>query len=178
MAFGDQPIQKAVIDTGLLLDVLILEYFRNSRAGNQKAILDRSKLSSYLARSPFLRERLLPWFESIPVVLTTTHVIAELHGFRKLTRNDQRWFWQYGMEFLERQGLDERVSIRLLDMRQREDLRDAVYEVGPTDVGLIELVREERCTLLTNDERTLASIAWGLGLDCRLVQQELETVGP
>lgn len=80
------------------------------------------------------------------------------------------------MDFLQRKRLDERAALRLLDMHRLEDLRDAVYKAGPTDVGLIELAREERCTLLTNDERTLASMAWELGFDCRLVQYELEKI--
>lgn len=54
--------------------------------------------------------------------------------------------------------------------------RISVSEIGPTDAGLIELARREKCVLLT-DDGTLARRAWNMALGdhCKLVRHLLQT---
>ena len=160
-------LRKAVMDTGPLVDALILEMARRSPESRRKPILENSKLSPYLAQSINRQDAFKRLFLAIRTILTTPHVIAEVQGHVK--GPFQRASWSFGMEMLNTGAVDERSVPRLSEMHQIVELRASVCEIGPTDTCLIELARQEGCTLLTNDRRTLARRAWELGVDCRLV---------
>lgn len=174
----EESIPKAVVDTGPLLTVLTLNYVRMIGATDEKrrSILKRI-ISDDLFKSPIFEEGYLRLFDSIRTVLTTSHVIGELQGLQKrlkLQGDDLKNFWLTGMDFLKSKNIDEKL-LRLLDMHGREELREAVCVIGPTDTGLIDLARKEGCVLLTDDERSLAPLAWGNGVDCRLVAKSIHT---
>jgi hypothetical protein len=113
----------------------------------------------------------LELFRSIRSILTTSHVIGELQGLQtsrlKLKGADLKSFWLASMELLALSKLDERLLRLIEDGFQREDVRHNIAQIGPTDAGLIQLALREGCTLLTDDERTLAPLAYRLGVDCK-----------
>jgi hypothetical protein len=81
------------------------------------------------------------------------------------------------VDYLAGKKVDERL-LSLIEICGSDKGRKIVSEIGPTDAGLIELSRREKCALLTDDERTLARQAWkmGLGDQCKLVRYLLEAV--
>ncbi len=165
------PIRKAVIDTSPLLAALLLDFVRNRPQAQRDSILRNSRIAEYLRTDQRLQREFIQFFDSISNILITSHVVAELQGLvNKLDGGYKKQFWLGGMSYLSRKRLDERSPLSLIDMHEREDFRKAVCNIGPTDVWLIELARQEGCTLLTDDDRTLARYAWELGVDCRLVQ--------
>lgn len=169
-----RPIVKAVIDTGPLFNALVLQLLEKSPESHRKDILQNSGLHSHLTRSPSRQWAFVQFFRSIPTILTTSHVIAEVNGLLKrehIKGNRYRAFWTHGMDLLSARALDERSLPRLLDMYVVGELREGVCTIGPVDTALIELARREGCTLLTGDNNTLARRAWELGVDCRLIDQ-------
>lgn len=166
---GDR-ITKAVIDTEPLLSVLVINYVRQSSQQKQNSILGLSRISRYLANDAYKQEALFQLFDNIPVILTTSHVIAEIQGLQTLPDEYKEGFWLYSMDYLSRKNLDEKPPVVILDMNKTDKLRGMVSRIGPTDTGLIELARQEDCTLLTEDKRTLARSAWEMGVDCRIVE--------
>jgi hypothetical protein len=116
-------------------------------------------------------------FESIPSILTTSHVIGELQGLQTLKGEYQKGFWMCVMQWLSAKGLDEKL-VRLFDLYQDESLRLAVGEVGSTDAGLVGLARQVGCftpnkVLLTDDRRTLAPLARQQQIYCHVVEDLL-----
>ena len=53
-------------------------------------------------------------------------------------------------------------------------IRNNISTIGPTDAGLIELALREGCMLLTDDQRTLAPLAYRLGVDCGIFKTMLK----
>lgn len=173
MTYGSQerPIIKAVVDTSTLFNALVLTLVEKSAEPHRKVILEASALSTYLANSASRQKAFLQFFRSIPTILTTPHVIAEVNGLLKkgqVKGARHRAFWTHAMEFMNAKALDERHSLRLLDMFIDGALKERVCEIGPVDTTLIDLARNEGCALLTDDQ-TLGWRAWGIGVDCRLV---------
>lgn len=167
----ERPIIKAVLDTSTLFNALVLHLVEKSPESHRKVILETSALSLYLADSTSRQEAFLQLFRSIPTILTTPHVIAEVNGLLKkgqVKGERHRAFWTHGMELLNAKALDERSSLRLLDMFIDGALKEGVCTIGPVDTALIELARNEGCALLT-DDKTLGWRAWDIGVDCRLV---------
>jgi predicted nucleic acid-binding protein len=105
-----------------------------------------------------MQQACMDLFGSMRAVLTTSNVIGEIQGLQKLTGDDLRTFWLYSMQLLASKGLDEKLLRLIEDMFHREDVRNNVTQIGPTDAGLIELARREGCVLLTDDERTLGPV--------------------
>ncbi len=66
----------------------------------------------------------------------------------------QREFWRFSIGFL-RNKLEEKL-VRLIDLGRDATYEKLLYEVGPTDAGLISLAQKENCTLLTDDSRLLS----------------------
>lgn len=167
----ERPIIKAVIDTTTLFNALVLHLVETSPESHRKAILETSALSPYLAVSTTRQGAFLQLFRSIPRILTTSHVIAEVNGLLRkgqIKGDRHRAFWTNGMELLNARALDEHYSLRLLDMFIERALNEGVCTIGPVDTGLLELARKEGCALLT-DDKTLGWRAWEIGVDCRLV---------
>jgi rRNA-processing protein FCF1 len=168
----ERPIIKAVIDASPLFTALVLELVENSPESHRKTILERSALPLYLA-SPSRRWEFVQLFRSIPTILTTSQVIAEVNGLLKresIKGERYRAFWTHGMDLMNAKRLDERSLLRLLDMYVVGALKEGVCTIGPVDTALIDLARGEGCALLT-DDTTLAWRAWDLGVDCRLVDK-------
>ncbi|MFN2452585.1 MAG: PIN domain-containing protein [Pyrinomonadaceae bacterium] len=135
-------------------------------------MLHKHGIPSYLRDNPTNERNFLELFDSLQTILTTSHVIGEIQGHQKLTEQTRKAFWLSSMSLLERINIDERL-LSLRDMYASEKLRELVCIIGSTDTGLIELARQERCTLLTDDERTLNRYARILRIDCRLVKNLL-----
>lgn len=172
-----ERIVTAVVDTAPLMSALILEYRRRSSPARSEAILSGSRIAAYLRQDEHRQVAFMQLFDSIPVILTTSHVIGELQGLQTLKGEYQKGFWTHAMQWLSAKGLDERL-VRLIDLYQDESLRLAVGEVGSTDTGLVSLARQVGCftpdkVLLTDDRRTLAPLARQQQVYCYVVEDLL-----
>jgi|SoiMethySBSTD1v2_1073268.scaffolds.fasta_scaffold1433820_1 hypothetical protein len=166
----DTPIEKAVLDTGPLVSAITLELVKNRPPAQREAILGRSRLQPYL-RETRKHEAFLQFFQSIRVVLTTSHVVAEIHGLRFLDGEVQKNFWECAITLLgEKQFSEEHMRLFELDSLGHIE---TISRIGPTDVALTELARKNGYVLLTEDRRTLAPWAWDQGVRCLLVQDFL-----
>ena len=168
-----QPnITKAVLDTGPLLNALTLNYVKMASLSRQAGErLLETAFASEFRDSPSRQEAYLLLISKIKTPLITSHVIAEIQGHTKglkLTGESFRSFWFESCRFLRLQSFDERL-VRLLEMSNQASMQEAVYRIGPSDAGLIALARSENCPILT-DDRTLASLAWKNGVDCRMAK--------
>jgi len=166
----DRLITTAVMDASPLFASLILELADKSPESHRNAILGQSALPEFLMGNPTRQENFVRLLRSIPNLLTTSHVIAEVNGLlkREHIRGERyRAFWTCGMDLLNARALDERSLLRLLDMYVVSELKEGVCTLGPVDTALIDLTRSEGATLLTDDS-TLAGRAWEIGVDCRL----------
>jgi rRNA-processing protein FCF1 len=172
MAKGNQPIyliRKAVVDTGPLFNVLAIIFVRNSPTHRHSGFERVFGEADYLYDP--VKERKLPeLFDSIQEILTTSHVIGELAGRRKVSRLSPREFWLSSVDYFARKQLDEKL-LRLIEICVSDEGRESVSEIDSTDAGLIELARREECYLLT-DDRKLAQRAWKLSMgdQCKLVR--------
>lgn len=169
----ERPIVKAVIDTSPLFNSLALQLVERSPESLRSAILEQCALPSYLAESPTRQRAFVEFFRSIPRILTTSHVVAEVNGLLKkkhIKGERYRAFWIHGMDLLNARSLNERSLLRLLDMYVVPELREGVCTIGPVDTGLADLAEKEGCALLT-DDRTLALHALRRGVDCRLMER-------
>lgn len=171
-----RPPQSAVIDASPLLTLLGLRFINTAPSSTPS--FDRiitGAAAEYLKNRPDRQRQFLAYFESLSTLLTTSHVIGELQGLSqamKLDEEERKRFWSVSSEYLGRLGLDEQL-ITLLEMSQRSETRAWIGIIGPTDTGLIELARSGGHLLLTDDEKTLSKQAWDLGVDCRLVRNEI-----
>lgn len=169
IALGVRP---SVVDAGPLLSALVLRFTRKTLLERRRALIDRSRISDYLVRSPGRQRAFVELFDSIVEINTTSHVIGELQGLQVLRGDEQRDFWLSSMDWLVKKKLDEKL-VRLLDLNSQSSSRDRVCRIGPCDAGLIELALKEGATLLTDDRRTLAPLAWDVGVDCHVVNDLL-----
>ena len=127
----------------------------------------------WLADGPSRQEQFLILLASIRRN-STSHVIAELNGLEKsrlaLYGPELERFWSESIDLLTQWNLDEAL-VRMLDLARQTEL--SLIRIGVIDAGVIELARRHGCLLMTEDERTLAPLAWELGVDCQLVRQML-----
>ncbi len=159
MARSTRPFvsNRIVVDTGVLLTVLVLNFVRLMQVPRQKQqqIFDRG-IATYLRNDPNLRRGYLARFSrEIRPLRTTPYVIAEINGLAKsrlqLYSHDLRSFWRHSIDFLLAKDLDESL-VRLIDLK---DLSEVVCEIGPTDAAIIHLAHKEGGVLLTTDGRLL-----------------------
>jgi len=161
-----------VIDTGPLFTILTLNYVRRTK---RQSLLQ--KIDEEIRRSFSMQDACLQLSQSIRSLLSTSHVIGEIQGLQTsrlgLKGEDVQGFWLASMELLALSKLDKRLLRLIEDGFQREDVRHNISQIGPTDAGLIELALREGCMLPTDDQRTLAPLAYQLGVDCRIFKPML-----
>ena len=124
----EDPIRKAVIDTGPLFSALTLHYaFREEEFGRP--------LRSDLGLEEPLRTKstqlaFLSLMRSIPDKLTTSHAVAELHNLERsrlgLYGPALGIFWQTSVSLLRDWHLDERL-IQLLEIAAQEGLAPILF---------------------------------------------------
>lgn len=165
-------IHKAVVDSGPLFTALALQFSNNFLQQKRHELMKHVIADPSIRHNQSRQNAYLTLFKQIRSPLTTSHVIGEIQGLQtscmRLTGRHLQMFWSQSLHFLKSLNFDEQL-LRLLDMSQRIDLQEAVYKYGPTDIGLIALAQREGCVLLTDDIKTLASHAWKVGIDCRVV---------
>ena len=163
---------RVVIDSGPLFTVLTLNYF--IRTGRRSLL---QTIDEDIRRSDLMQSACMELFRSFRSILTTSHVIGELQGLQTsrlgLKGQDFHGFWMGSMEMLALSKLDERLLRLIEDGFHREGVRHNISMIGPTDAGLIEFALREGCILLTDDRRTLAPLAWQIGVDCRIFKSIL-----
>ena len=59
------------------------------------------------------------------------------------------------MDYLKRKQADERL-VSVVSLNDEAVTRDIVCRVGPVDAVLVALARNEKCPLLTDDQRLLS----------------------
>ena len=166
------PIRRAVVDASPLVSALVLEYVRSKPRDWRDPILNKSRLASYLEKNEMRQSAFVHYFDAIQTIMTTSHVIGEVQGLQsKLDGRYRQEFWPGGIAFLRRKKLDERL-VGLLQIASTGELLASVCSLGPTDTGLIELARQERCVLLTDDTE-IRRRASHQQVDCRLMRSEL-----
>ncbi len=163
-----------MLDTGPLLDALILHHVsRYSQQSNTSSHKLLSHVNGVHAH-PSARTEALSLLNSISVKLTTSHVIAEVNSLvtkrLKIREADLTRFWSGSIELLTLWNLDERM-IQLLDLAG--DAVEHIIRVGIVDTGLIRLAQQHGYILITNDEKTLAPLAWEQGVDCHILRNLL-----
>lgn len=172
-----EAFSRAVLDTGPLFTALSLDYVRTRRVPEPKRThLLNTALQPYLRDDARRQELYLKRFRSIRSLLTTSHVIGELHGLSKRLRlgeNDRKYFWLHVMVTLAGRNLEEEL-VRLLDLYGRDDLREPACLFGPTDVGLMDLAKRTGCVLLTED-RGLNNLARRSNVICYLLDEWLSS---
>ena len=131
-------------------------------------------LKDPLDRNRSAQDNYLERLRQIPEKLVTSHVIGEITGLStsrlKLDGARRIAFWRASLDLLTEWSVREHL-VRVADLLEVVELRGLVSEIGPTDVGLIHLARLQRCTIITDDEQTLAARAWSLGAECCLIAQ-------
>jgi rRNA-processing protein FCF1 len=163
---------RVVIDSGPLFTILTLNYFIQT---NRRSLLQT--IDEDIRRSVSMQNACLELFRSIRFILTTSHVIGEIQGLQTsrlgLKGKDFQGFWLGSMELLALNNFDERLLRLIEDGFRQVGVRQTISKIGPTDGGLIELALREGCVLLTDDQRTLAPLAYRLGVDCRIFKPML-----
>lgn len=173
-----ERIRVAFVDTGPLMSALILDYARQKSA-RRESILSRCRLGDYLKNNKSRQDNFSRLFDSIPSILTTSNVIGELQGLQTLDAGYQQGFWENAIGWMQRKGFDEQL-IRLLDLGADDVLREMIYQIGPSDTGLIGLARKEACLtdniegkVLLTDDHTLRGLARKQGIECQVVKDRL-----
>jgi len=163
-------IRKAVIDTGPLFSALVLNYAETLKPDRASALVQKNDRIPLYLRSRTQQQSMIALFHNVRLVLTSSHVIAELQGLQQGLHSKD--FWLFAMNWLSRKGVDERF-IRLLDLKEDERWREAVCLIGPTDTGLINIALRDGAVLLTDDRKTLFPIASSQNVNCKLVEHLL-----
>lgn len=173
-------IRKAVVDTSPLLNLLALNFARETDPKRANDLLS-GDAKEYLHDQPENQARFLELFDSVQNLATTSHVIGEVQGlsgshrFKFHNDADKKSFWKTSILYLAKRNLDERL-IRLLELSRENAFNHLIGIIGPTDSGLIRLTQLEGSTLLTDDDRTLYTMAFQQGVNCELVKNLMSAV--
>lgn len=165
----DGEVTKAVVDAGVLFDMLIINYAgKTSRHHGIENLLE--KLSQYLRKNPRAREEFLQFTHHITTFWITSHVVGELKGLvssrLKLHGEKFKDFWSSTLCFFREKKIKEEL-IQLVNMQEA-----SLDKIGPVDLGLAMLAHQKGVVLLTND-RLLAKYAWDQGMKCKTMEQIL-----
>src|SRR5437762_1589773 len=101
-------IHKAVVDTGPLFSILVLNYSRTLHTDAGEAVIERNRIPLYL-RSKNQQTSMIDLFDGMQTILTSSHVIAEMQGLQKLKGPHYGEFWLFAMKWLSSKRLDEQL---------------------------------------------------------------------
>lgn len=164
--------RKAVIDAAPLFNVLCLNFVQGLERQKRQNILDCG-LSEFLKQHPAKRKSYFDFLGAVTSWLTTSHVIGELGGLQRsrlgLKGQDLRSFWLRSMELFRTRSLDERL-VRLLDLQNTMETREATCIYGPADAGLVDLARREGAVLFTEDRPLVGQLGNEM-VRCQLLQE-------
>jgi rRNA-processing protein FCF1 len=148
------PVNIA-IDTNLLL---ILIGYRCLLLDNARAPERTRVLTAIRGRddgmSPERFDDLWNLFHNAASRIVTQHVVAETYGLRnRLAKFSHRkdLVWRSALDLLTHPGIEEHTSCPVRDMHDMHEYRDILYEIGPTDAGLIHTAEREKATIITDD---------------------------
>ena len=165
-------IRKAVLDAGPLFSALAINYRDRLWEQGRNAQLERALQDPLLTRAN--QQSFMDLLKSITVKLTTSHVIAELHGLQKarlgLKAAELESFWSGSIQLLRLWNIDENL-VRLLDMATDPELLKYIPIIGLVDAGIIELASSRQCGVITQDERTLSTFAHHRSVRCWQVKE-------
>jgi rRNA-processing protein FCF1 len=141
--------RNPVIDTNVLFDFLLWRFCVETQTEFPGCISDSAAEKDTM--------RALHWYlDQAKPILTSPHVIAEIHG---LVRARARWrgarisaFWLFAQEELRRLSLDERL-IKLVNMPSKD-----LAAFGPTDDSILELAVQTHGTAVTGDHHLIGRL--------------------
>src|SRR5580693_8616382 len=110
-------IRKAVIDTGPLFSALVLSYAETLKPDRASALVQRNDRIPLYLHTRTQQQSMIALFHDVRLILTSSHVIAELQGLQQGLHSKD--FWLFAMNWLSSKGVDERF-IRLLDLNEDE----------------------------------------------------------
>jgi rRNA-processing protein FCF1 len=151
----NNQFKRAILDTCVLFDALMIEYIRLNRNTNLV-----KKWEQTIYKGNFIyKENYTKFLDNIKYIITTSHVIGELQGLVNSSKfgieNKLRTsFWESSISYLRYKNLDERF-IELLVLCDNQNNFKNMYDIGYVDTGLIELARKEKLPIITNDYHTL-----------------------
>ena len=134
--------RNPVIDTNVLFDFLVWRFCVETKTAFPRRISDSAAEKDTM--------RALHWYLDLTKpILTSPHVIAEIHGLVQ-ARADWRGarlsaFWLFAQEELRRLWLDERL-IKLVNMDS-----EGLAAFGPTDDSILQLALQTHGTAVTGD---------------------------
>ena len=147
-------ITKAVIDTCVLVDALMLNYVKTS---SDKNLNEKWEHKVYDKNSNLIKHY-SKFIDSIPIFVTTSQAMGEvpqvLKRVTELEGKKLTSFWQKSIEFLKTKRLDEKL-ISIIEMVEAQNNANRIFEIGIVDSGLIELAKREKLPIITNDANTL-----------------------
>jgi hypothetical protein len=145
-----------VIDTTLLL--LLLGY--QCLLFEQAEPLVRTRVLAEIRGrddriSPERFDGLWNLFRSAARRIVTQHVVAEAYGLRNRLasfRHQKELVWRSAIMLLADPGIEEHCCL-IKDVIEREEYRDILGELGPSDASLIFTAELQKATIVTDDGR-------------------------
>ena len=134
--------RKPVIDANVLFDFLVWRFCVETKTAFPGCISDSAAEKDTM--------RALHWYlDQAKPILTSPHVIAEIHGLVQ-ARADRRGarlsnFWLFTQEELKRLMVDEHL-IKLANMRPID-----LAAFGPTDNSILELAAQTGAAVVTGE---------------------------
>lgn len=121
---------KVILDTGPLLDYLLIKCFEVNKWGSVDSVLR-------YAKSPKDKKTLKDYFNNQPngSFKSTPSVIVELNRFARDVDNIKK-FWEVSKPELIRLGVEEEL-VMLKDMPD-----EILFRFGPTDTSIVKLAKE------------------------------------
>ncbi|MBM2814247.1 MAG: hypothetical protein HW421_1009 [Ignavibacteria bacterium] len=165
-------LRKAVIDTSVLLDALLISYY-NLKEGHDSIIQYVKQL--YLGKEIFLKNY-TEFLEGIECFITTSHAIGELQGLFStrigIEGDLKRNFWEKSVSYLKTKKINE-LLIELALISENKTYIKFIFDIGYIDTGLIELAKKENLPIITDDVRTLSNFAYGQAIELFVPEQFL-----
>lgn len=153
---------KAIIDTCILLDALIINFIKTEITDENDPRRRELELMVF-DNDAIYEKKYRAFLEEITTFVTSSQAIGELQGLSnsrlKLKDKKKIIFWRISAKFLELKNLDEHL-IKLLATTANPQNSNYVFDIGFVDASLIDLARETKLPIITNDAKTLAARAF------------------
>ncbi|MFH1049862.1 MAG: hypothetical protein V1779_02905 [bacterium] len=162
-----------MIDTSIMYDALLINYSFTNKKNDSI-----SNFANYIFdNNKIYKKNYIEFLENIGRFITTSHAIGELQGLinsrTKIHDNLKSSFWKISISYLRKKQIDETL-IRILPLSDINSYTNFIYKIGYIDTGLIELAKKENIPIVTQDFKTLASIARSQGIQVFVPEESLK----
>lgn len=159
--FGSVP-QVLIFDTGPLWELVVYSAVHSLRFRSLDGELEHLRTGSAY-------ESLTSFIANFQNRMTTPHVVAEISSLiiRRTERKGRGAIWERVYTEFSSMGMDESL-LKLLEMPQK-----LVAEIGPTDVGILDLaLRLARPgTVILSIDYPLISECWRTGINAKHLRE-------